>query len=277
MSFEPIPPNVIIEYLRTKMSSFSSRVAGAATYDSMEDSRFAVPCCFVMLGNNGAETLSVQAGIQQRVGHSFDIVLYLNPVDVRKQEAEDVSVAFKRDLIKYLNGWVPDGFTNASPLEFVGDQLHPTTPDRYARIYQFAQNMDFLSSIDGDTDVYNALPDFESLIGPIVMGNDDTDDVGIQLTNLDSVPSKMTISGTGTAADETLAYDGLVNDKISYTYSVDGVDLVIVFWDGNNWILSLINVSAEDWTHPTSTGDVPDQDGWGIGSLGSPAPTIVYM
>lgn len=187
MAFDFIAPQTIIERLRDKMPTFADRVAGGSQFDVFEDdTQIPKPACFVMLGNNTTDTLSIFTGIQQRIQHSFDIVIYLDAVDIRKQEPEDLSVAFKRDLIKYLNGWKPTTSTHCSPLEFVGDQLHETSPDTYARIYQFTQTVDFNSSLDGEGDIgdINDLPDFDTLIGPILVGDGDTADVDVKMENI---------------------------------------------------------------------------------------------
>lgn len=182
MAFEFIPPSELIKRLRETMPQFADRVAGGAQFDAFEDDTdIPVPSAFVMLGNNGAETLSIQTSLQQRIPHTFDIVLYLDSKDLRKQEPEELSVAFKKDIIRALNGWKPEAYPDSTILAFTGDQLHDTAADRYARIFQFEQSVDFDSSYDGLDD---GLPDFNTLIGPFLHGDDDTNNVDLSITDL---------------------------------------------------------------------------------------------
>ena len=183
-----ISPGDVIARLRTTIPSFGNRIAGASTFDAMEqESAMAVPAAFVMLGNNSSELLSAQTGVALRTTNILEVVLYLDPVDIRGQSAEDNSLVFKAAFLKYLAGWKPATKPQADELYFIGDQLHTTTRDRYSRIYQFAQMTSFYSGEDGYGMVgdYATLPDFDQLIGSMLVDIDGTDKtVGVQVVDI---------------------------------------------------------------------------------------------
>ena len=133
-----IPPSLVIERLRAEIPLFADRIAGAAQFEAIEDIQNCdVPALFVLLRDNDAETISNQTSLRQEVDHGFELLLVQDSYDVRKQEAEEISVMFKALILDALNGWLPAGYENSDPLEFGGDSFIESDRSRYVRRYTF--------------------------------------------------------------------------------------------------------------------------------------------
>lgn len=90
-----------------------------------------------------------------------------------------------------------------------------------------------------------------------------------------SIPNRITISGTGTAVDMLVNYAYELEGKPSYIESgVVSVSWKVVF-PQSNWRITNID-TTEVWS-TTEDSEIPPKDGWSVGSLGSPAPTINYV
>lgn len=177
-----LTPSDLIKRIREIVPGFADRVAGAAQYDAIEDiAKISLPACFVMLTDNAAETISNQTSLKQDVAHGFDVVVILDGVDKRKQEAEEAVVAFKEMLLYALNGWLPeDADEDAAPLEFNGDIYRDANAARYVRVFRFSQDYAWAS----DTDGHHAddLPNFDKFFADITFGTEGV--LPVQITDL---------------------------------------------------------------------------------------------
>lgn len=197
MAVNFLPPSEVIKQIRATVPSFADRVAGAAQFDAIEDiQNCAVPACFVMLSDNTAETLSMQTSLTQDVFHGFDVMLVLDSVDRRKQEAEEVSTVFKGMLLHALNGWKPvqgteegdPDYTASSPLEFIGDSYVDSDRSRYVRTYRFIQDARWCSNGDGVGEGGQGdLGNFDTFLASILVNNTDKA-LPVEITKLSWVP-----------------------------------------------------------------------------------------
>ena len=164
-----VKPSEVIKRIRAIIPSFADRVAGAAQFDAIEDiARIDLPACFVMLTDSNADTVSIQTQLKQDIYHGMDVLVVLDAVDIRKQEAEEVMVGFKEILIYALNGWLPDNAdTSGSPLRFVGDIWRSTDRARYMRIFRFIQDYTWNQGDDGSNED-DTLGNFDTFISSVV-------------------------------------------------------------------------------------------------------------
>jgi hypothetical protein len=179
-----IPPSVIITRLRSSIPSFANRIAGAAQFDAIEDiQNCTVPALFVLLQDNTTDTLSNQTSLRQDVGHGFDILLVQDSKDLRKQEAEEISVGFKGLILDSLNGWLPAGYGNSDPLEFQGDDFVESDRSRYVRRYEFTSNAIWCGGEDENTG--QALGIFDKFFaGVLLADHEDALAINIEIQNL---------------------------------------------------------------------------------------------
>ena len=163
MSFQLIKPSDLIKRLREfsdeYMPALSSRIAGAAGLDEVEDkTRLSVPALFVSLADNGVEVEGQQTGFQGNLDNQFDIILVLENTDRRAQEAEEISIAFREFLLAVLSGWKPVA-SRGNGLIPLGDALSYVDRSRYIRTYSFLQ----LAYFDSNEDGLGMLGDYDDL------------------------------------------------------------------------------------------------------------------
>jgi hypothetical protein len=166
------------------MPQFANRIAGAAQFEAIEDiQNCVVPALFVLLRDNVAETIANQTSLRQEVDHGFDILLVQESFDLRKQEAEEISVVFKGLLLDALNGWLPAGYDNAAPLEFGGDSFIEADRSRYVRMYTFNAPETWCGNNNEDDG--QALGDFDKFFADLLIADhDDAPASQVQLNNL---------------------------------------------------------------------------------------------
>lgn len=105
MQLEPI-----IAALRTRCTSYSNRIAGAAQFKVLpEAAAMAVPCAFVIpLDDSPGESRS-QNSVRQPLTDSFAVVVAVSNVADEKGQASSHSIdAVRAELWKALLGWQPD-------------------------------------------------------------------------------------------------------------------------------------------------------------------------
>ena len=164
--------------------SYGQNVGGSAFLNSITDTdvqNFPTPSCFVVLTDNTNNTNRTEK-VDQDVFHGFDIVVVLDTVDSRQQEAEERIVTFKELLIYCLNGWKPTKYTDGSPLRLVGDSTVFSDKSKYVRVFTFAQDTRFNSCADGyhDNTEFD-LQNFENFFADLHAGDSQ---LKLQLTDL---------------------------------------------------------------------------------------------
>lgn len=104
MQLEPI-----INALRARCPSFSSRIAGAAQYKLLpENAALAVPAAFVMPLDDSPQPSTAQNSIRQMMTDSFAVVVAIsNVADERGQTGAHSIDALRAELWAALLGWRP--------------------------------------------------------------------------------------------------------------------------------------------------------------------------
>lgn len=101
---------IIIQALRERCPSFSSRIGGAAEFKMLEESTaFPVPSAFVIpLDDDPKETRALNS-VRQEITDSFAVVVAVsNTSDERGQAASGAVKTLRAELWAALLGWRPD-------------------------------------------------------------------------------------------------------------------------------------------------------------------------
>ncbi len=182
-----IPPSIVIERIREIVPSFSDRVAGAGQFEAIGDiQECPSPSCFVLLSDNTADTISMQTSLQQNVFHGFDVLLVLEAIDRRKQEAEEVSIMFKAMILNALNGWKPSDeiYDSSDPLKFIGDSYVSTDRSRYVRVFKFIQDY-YWDGNSGEGEGPHELGIFDKFFADLVLEDSSESTLPIQMQATD--------------------------------------------------------------------------------------------
>lgn len=128
----------IITYLREQLTSWSSRIDGAAEYEAIEDkSRLAIPSMFVMYGGSTATLISYST-FEQELDERLRIMVVLdNKSDRTGKSAQDQVHTVRDALFGALLNYQND--EDAHTLQFVEDRMIEMDKARYFHLFEFKQ------------------------------------------------------------------------------------------------------------------------------------------
>jgi len=173
----------IIEQLRSQLTSWGDRIAGAAEFAAIEDKvRLSLPAMYVQLTQDEVvREVSISPTIQQDIADRLVITVILANEDIRGQSAQDQIDGIRKALFASILNWTSEKYKYA--FQYVGGRMISMDRARYFHEFEFKQ----IYRIDETDGLQILLSDFNKFYADWNLKNTDPSvhpDAQTQLDNL---------------------------------------------------------------------------------------------